>query len=292
MAILSVAPTKKETIKTASSRFLAFIVAIILAFIFYNIIGINLNAFFVYLIVYSIICQHMGWSNSTAVNSVLISHFLTEDAINLATITNETLIFIIGVSFGIIVNLHLRKNENYIKLLEVETDVQIKLILYRISQRIVDNSLENYTGDCFKRLNISMQKAKTIAYENYMNQITIDDKSDIEYINMREKQIHVLYDIYKRVSLIHTKPITAKLISQYLEEISIAFNKDNTGDDLLEKFYDLHAKLKESPLPIQRAEFEDRAELYVMMRDIEEFLLIKKTFVNQLQQKESDSLLN
>lgn len=282
VAILSVAPTKKETIKTAASRFIAYVVAIILSAIFYYLIGVNLVAFFVYLTTYSIICQHLGWGNSTAVNSVLVSHFLTEGVVNIATITNETLIFVVGVCFGIIVNLHLRKDKDYIKHMETETDEQIKQILYRMSQRIIDNNLENYTGECFKKLDTSMQKAKNIAHENFMNQFSNKDTHDIEYISMREKQLHVLYSIYKRVSVIHTKPITAQHISVFLEEVSNAYNKENTVDDLLEKFYELHAELKESPLPIERSEFEDRAELYVMMRDIEEFLVIKKEFIESV----------
>lgn len=285
VAILSVAPTKKETIKTALSRLVAYIVAIILALVAYNLIGVNLTGFFVYLIIYSIICQHRGWSNSTAVNSVLVSHFLTEGVINAPTILNETLIFLIGVSLGILVNLHLRKNSDYIKLMEIETDEQIKSILYRMSQRIVNNNLDNYTGECFKNLDISMQKAKNIAHENFMNQFSNKDTTDIDYINMREKQLHVLYSIYERVSVIHTKPISAQHISQFLEEVSIAYNKDNVVDGLLEKFYTLHAELKESPLPIERSEFEDRAELYVMMRDIEEFLMIKKEFIKNSELK-------
>lgn len=276
VAILSVAPTKKETIKTAINRFVAYIVAIILALVCYNILGVNSIGFFVYLIFYSIICLQFGWSNSIAVNSVLVSHFLTEGAIDFATITNETLIFLIGVSFGIIVNLHLRKDSYYIKRMEIDTDEQIKQILYRMSQRIVDNSLNNYTGECFQNLGISVQKAKVIAYENYMNQIRDADRSDIEYINMREKQINVLYDIYKRISLIHTTPITARHISEFLEEVSVAYNKENVIDKLLENFYKLHEELKESPLPVERDEFEARAYLFVIMRDIEEFLMIKK----------------
>lgn len=279
VAMLSVAPTKKETIKTALNRFYAFIVAIFLATICYNIFEVSLIGFFVYLAIYSVICQYSGWSNSTAVNSVLISHFLTEGVINLSTIANETCIFIIGVSLGIIVNLHLTKNINYIEKMLNETDVQIKLILFRISQRIIDDDLENYTGDCFERLSISMQKAKSIAYENYMNQFSSKDKTDIDYINMREKQLHVLYDIYKHVSEVHTKQITAQNISAFLEKISIEFDKDNKGENLLEEFYALHAQLKESPLPVERSEFEDRAYLFVMMRDIEEFILIKKDFM-------------
>ena len=36
--------------------------------------------------------------------------------------------------------------------------------------------------------------------------------------------------------------------------------------------------MKSRPLPVTRAEFEDRAELYTLLRDIEEFIKIKVDF--------------
>lgn len=39
-----------------------------------------------------------------AMDSVLISHFLSFQTMNVKTVENEVLIFIIGVGFGILVN--------------------------------------------------------------------------------------------------------------------------------------------------------------------------------------------
>lgn len=281
VAILSVAPTKKDTIRTAISRFLAFIVALVIAFICFEILGYGQEAFFLYIIIFVFICQVMEWNSAMAMNSVLISHFLTFGKMDLATVINECLIFFVGAGLGIIVNLHLRKDTDYVERMKAETDKQIKLALHRMSKRILTHDLEDYNGVCFKKLRRSVRKAKNIAEENFMNQFGTTGKLDIEYISMREKQINVLYNMYKRVRVICTTPVTAKEISAYIEKIAHSYHRDNSGRELLIEFDRLNCKLKDSPLPKDRKEFEDRAELYALMRDIEEFLTIKTKFTEK-----------
>ena len=40
-------------------------------------------------------------------------------------------------------------------------------------------------------------------------------------------------------------------------------------------------EMKETPLPVTREEFEDRARLFALMQDIEEFLQIKAEFYQE-----------
>ena len=49
VAILSVQPTKKETLKTALSRFLAFAIALVISGILFNLLGFTVYVFFIYL---------------------------------------------------------------------------------------------------------------------------------------------------------------------------------------------------------------------------------------------------
>ena len=105
VAILSVQPTKKETLKTALARLLAFAVALVISIIFFNLLGFTVPVFFIYLAVFILICQWRGWLSAMAMDSVLISHFLTFGKSGLSEIINEVLLFIIGVAFGILVNI-------------------------------------------------------------------------------------------------------------------------------------------------------------------------------------------
>lgn len=278
VAILSVAQTKKETIKTAISRFVAFVFAIIISYICFEIFGYTKEAFFVYLLVFIFVCQCFNWNNAMAMDSVLISHFLTFGIMDMYTIKNEGLLFVVGVFFGILVNLHLHKDSNYMEKMKNETDEQIRQALHRMGQRILDSKLSGYDGKCFEKMNKSVRLAKNVAEDNYMNQLISKDRWDIDYIAMREQQINLLNVMYKRVKNINTKPVTAHVISDFLEKMSQDFHQNNSGQELLQQFKKIDASMKEIPLPVKREEFEDRAQLYILLRNIEEFLMIKIHF--------------
>lgn len=281
VAILSIQPTKRETVKTAIGRFLAFLCALLIASGCYELLGYTLWGFGGYLLLYIFVCQILGWYSSMAVNSVLISHFLTAGNMDITTIFNECGIFFIGVSIGLLANMYLRKNVDYIEELKENTDNQIRKILHRMSERILDSDISDYNGDCFLILWDSIRKAKNVAEENYNNQLGKGDIYDKEYIGMREMQCQVLYEMYKNVRQIHTTPITAKKISDFLKEVSSVYHKTNTGKELLEKFKELDTGMKNQPLPTERVEFEDRARLFSLLRYIEEFLLIKVKFAEK-----------
>ena len=279
VTILTIQPTKKETLQTASSRFYAFITALAIAIFSFEIFGYTLNAYIIYLVVFIFICQIFKWYSSMAMNSVLISHFLTLGDMNQATIYNELVIFLIGVIIGIIANLHLQKNEDYILKLQKETDKQIKQIFKKMSERIIFQDVSNYNEQSFQALKNSIQKAQYVADLNYKNQFSQKDVYDIEYIRMRERQYYVLYEMYKRARTLETTPITAKIVSDLFLEMSETYHRDNDGTNTLQHFYEIQKDMKEQPLPVNRIEFEDRAKLFILLNYIEEFITIKQDFM-------------
>lgn len=62
------------------------------------------------------------WISAMAMDSVLISHFLSFGKTGPAEIKNEVLLFVLGVAFGILVNLLLHKKTDYIEELKKQTD--------------------------------------------------------------------------------------------------------------------------------------------------------------------------
>ena len=278
VAILTIMPTKKETIKTAAGRLFAFAVALVIAFACYTLIGFHIWAFVVFLVIYIIVCQIFGWYNALTVCAMIMSHFLTFGDMGMKHILNEVLIFVLGVGMGVLANLHLRKDVNYIEQLKDETDAQIKKILARMSERILDKDLSDYNGECLHELRKSIRHAKNVADRNYNNQFRTTDVYDIEYIRMRDKQCMVLHEMYKIVRHIETTPNTAHLISDFLKYMAETYHKDNDGKVTLEKFREMDKEMKSRPLPVERKEVEDRAMLFGLMRKIEEFVLLKIEF--------------
>lgn len=279
VAILSVQPTKKETLRTAIARLLAFAVALVISIALFNLLGFTTPVFFLYLVLFILVCQWRKWISAMAMDSVLISHFLSFGKTGSAEIKNEVLLFILGVGFGILVNLILHKKTDYIEELKNQTDGQIKQTLHRMALRIQNPDLENYDGSCFDSLNQSLFTAKKQAEENYNNQFSKKDTFDSHYLEMRENQTKILYEMYKAARALHTVPATATLLSDFLEKVSSEYHKDNDVKSLLDELALIHDKMKNVPLPQTRTEFEDRANLFTLMERLKEFLQIKRDFM-------------
>ena len=279
VAILSVQPTKKETLRTALARFLAFAVALVISIALFNLLGFTIPVFFIYLVIFILVCQWRKWISAMAMDSVLISHFLSFGKTGTAEIKNEVLLFALGVGFGILVNLILHKKTDYIEELKNQTDEQIKQTLHRMALRIQNPDLADYDGSCFTSLNKSLFTAQKQAEENYNNQFTKKDTFDSRYLDMREKQTKILYEMYKAVRELHTVPATAQLLSDFLKKVSNEYHKNNDVKSLLEELALIHDKMKSLPLPQTRTEFEDRANLFILMERLKEFLQLKRDFM-------------
>ena len=282
VAVLSVAFTKRETFQTAWSRLVAFAAALLIAAVCFNLIGYDNIGFFVYLAVFIVVCQFMGWHSAMAMDSVLISHFLSLKNMGVEAMINEIGLFVIGVGAGIIANIFLHKNTDYMAQMKQETDELMKRALHRMSLRIMDPHMEGYDGTCFEKLSGKIDDASALARLNYMNQLSKKDTDDIEYIAMRERQSDTLYEMFKHLSKIGTVPVTAGPLSEFFEKVSEQYSMDNTVEGLLKDFGELDAKMKDMPLPANRCEFEDRARLFAVMRGLEEFLNIKKDYVQRM----------
>lgn len=278
VAILTILPTKRETVKTAVSRLLAFIIAIGIAYVCFAVFGYNQWAFMVYVLPYAFICCLQKWNAAIAMNSVLISHFLTFGRMDFPAIMNECLIFIVGVGIGIFMNLHLRRNSDAMEALKKQTDEQIARILSRMGERIKDKDLADYNGECFKKLEHIIREAKNVAERNYNNQLNSDRDMDAEYIGMRHRQYAVLREMYKMVSTLETTPRTARVISEFFKNVAEVFDEKNDCKLLLEQYAEMDRYMDTQELPKNRQEFEDRARLFLLMSYIREFLEIKMKF--------------
>ncbi|MGM9921145.1 MAG: hypothetical protein ACI4EC_05955 [Lachnospiraceae bacterium] len=105
-----------------------------------------------------------------------------------------------------------------------------------------------------------------------------NDTFDLRYIDMRRQQRHVLMEMYRLIRRIHSNHPTLQRIADFLGQIADDYDAHNDVRKLLADFDAMWQEMKETPLPVTWEEFEDRALLFALMQDIEEFLQIKAEF--------------
>lgn len=283
ITVLSIQNTKRETLKTARNRGLAFLCALILAFLCYSLLGFCVGAFIVYLFFFALLCLSAGWGEAIAMDSVLISHFLTERNFGAEMLVNELLLFIIGTFFGILINLHLRKKEGEFDRLSRQVDEEIKGIVHRMSENLRREDKTGYHSDCFIRLEDKIRLAKECALRNWNNTLWSQTSYELDYIRMRENQSRVLRNIYDSIVQIRMLPAQTMQVADFFEEIEAQYHRDNDVEKLLESLGKMFADMKLEKLPDSREEFEARALLFYTLMQLEEFLRLKNRFVVKYQ---------
>ena len=76
-----------------------------------------------------------------------------------------------------------------------------------------------------------------------------------------------------------TIPAQAKVVVEYIRYLNQYVTELNDPIPQLKFLEEIFQRMKQEPLPVSREEFENRAVLYHILMDLEEFLIFKKRFV-------------
>ena len=285
ITILSIQKTKKETLRTAGRRGMAFLIALMVSFLCFQILGFHVFAFAAYLLIFAVICLYFGWIEAIAMDSVLITHFLTEGNMKPEILVNEIFLFLIGTGFGIIANLHLKNKKEEFETLAARVDKEIRGVLKRMAERLLQEDKSDYDNTCFENLEKKVECVKESAFQNFNNQLLNATYYEIDYIKMRESQIEVLRHVYESIKMVEVIPSQTKKIASLIGKIEAGYHKENTVKELLQELEKLEKEMKQENLPANREEFEARAVLFYMLKRLEEFLTLKEKFMEKYQIK-------
>lgn len=279
ITVLSIGNTKRETLKTAVERGLAFLCALLLAAGCFGVFGYTLPGFTVYLLLFALLCLCVGWGAAIAMDSVLITHFLGEQSMAPVFLLNEVLLFFIGTGMGILVNMHLHRKEADFRRLSDEVDSQIKGILHRMSLWLPREDKSEYGSGCFEKLDKALEEARLCAAANYNNSVLERNPRELDYIEMREKQSIILKGIYENIKSITFLPEQAKQVAELFGKIEEDYHRENTVEELLNSLGKLLEEMKQQELPASREEFEARAILFYILMQTESFLNLKRDYM-------------
>lgn len=282
ITLLTIQDTARETIAISIKRILAFLLAVILAYVIFHTVGYRVLSFGIFLFLFAACCKPLHLSNAVSSNAVLVTHFLAEADMSVSQIGNEALLLCIGAGIGTLLNLYMPGKAKEIRAMQRTLEDDMRKVLFRMSEYLLREDRSDYTGACFDKLfsDVSAGKKQAFAYMN--NTFFQESEYFIDYMNMRGQQCAVLQEIYKKIISIRTVLSQTEQISAFIHEIGVSFAEYNNAARLLEKLSALLLRMKDSPLPVTREEFEDRALLYSILMDLEYFLQLKKDFADAL----------
>lgn len=290
ITLLSLQETKKETLRTAFQRLLAFLAAVLIAYASFALLGYTLLGLGVYLLLFVALCQQFSMTGAIAMCSVLITHFWAEGSMTPAFVGNELMLLFIGAGVGILLNLFLPVQVKLIRQAQREIEDINRSLLTAMADGIEAKGSKELAD--LPRLEQRLAQARAQAQQSAGNALTLDLSYYREYIDMRGNQLLVLQRIQAALLRLQSVPPQAELLGAFLRTIAASFGESNNAVRLLAFATELRNLFRDSPLPQSREEFEARATLLHIFNEVEHFLLLKYTFAQSLTREQRKQYWN
>lgn len=287
ITLLTIQETKKETIKVASKRFISFLMAVAISYILFNGFGYNPLVFGAFILIFVGLSNLFDLKDGISMNAVLMTHFLVEERFDLSMILNEVAILAIGMAIGIIVNLIMPNYKKQIFVKQRMLEDEMRKTISTMAQALKDKVRKIQVD--FTCLDELLEELLQKAYEDAGNRLLTDTRYLISYLEMRKHQVEVLKDISQNINEIPVLLKQSIPIALFLESTAESFHELNNAIDLLEDLDELLVHYRQEDLPESRDEFEHRAILFKILKDLEYFLLIKRNFVLDLEKNDIKS---
>lgn len=276
ITLLCIQVTKKKSLQTAWARFLACVLAMLFSFVFFHIayqpwtIGLLLLTFIP-------VTVRLNITEGIATSSVIILHFYAAKEFTLSVVVNELMLIFIGIGVALVVNVYMPSVENKLKEYQRIVEDLFRIIFKEIVRYLRTNEM-NWDGKELALAGDVLQQAKQAALRNMENHFLRNEDGYYHYFRMREKQLEIIERVLPLVTSLTYTVDQRNMIADFMDELSDAIHPGNTAERFLRQLNDMRKQFETMPLPKTREEFEERAALLHLVKELEQYLMIKSQF--------------
>ncbi len=284
ITLLTILTTKLETIRLAIYRMITFCFSTLVCFLIFSHIGGGWIEYGVFVLVMVLFCEMMDWGATISVNAVIGAHYFTEGDFSLSFIANEFLLLLLGIGIAIILTLYSNNKGTKKRVMKdmQYVEAQIKEILDEMAAYLRKEKRDHSVWADVNELESKIKEYIEDAYEYNNNSFSDHTKYYVDYFEMRLLQIDELHNLHYEMKKMQSMPEQAEIVAEFIVFITESIGEMHALDMQLERLYSLIEAMKQNELPRNREEFESQAILYHVLLDLEDFLLIKKRFVEEL----------
>ncbi|MCA0970155.1 aromatic acid exporter family protein [Halobacillus litoralis] len=277
LTILCIQITRKKSILSAWHRFAACMIAMGLSFAFFEVFGYQPIAIGLMLFAFIPVTVWLKITPGIVTSSVIILHLYGSGNIGWGVIWNELVLITVGIGTALLLNLYMPSLETKLEQYQREVEHNFSSILKEFAAYLREGN-EHWAGRELTHTAEVLEKAKSLAFRDVENHLLRTHNPFYHYFHMRMKQFELLERMLPLVSQISTSYSHGQAIADFFEELADAVHSGNTAIIYLKKLKQMKDQFRNDQLPESREEFEVRASLYHLLNQIEEYLIIKRSF--------------
>lgn len=284
IALLTLQTTRWETLKLSVRRVISYLFTFGICAVLCIFLTSTWVEYGLYLFLLVVTTEFLGWRSVVSVNAVIAAHLISTRDFSTEFLVNELLLVLIGITIAILFNaFHLNDahESGIIKAMRY-VEHKMKEILEEMAGYLYYQQIGKPVWDDIHDLEAHLDEYLDSAHEFQNNTIESHPEYYINYFRMRKEQCDALDNMHGQLRKMRTMPEGAEVVSDFIREISEHVTEMNDPQALIEKLQKTIDHIGDGKLPESREEFENKALLYHVLMDLEEFLLYKQRFIESI----------
>ena len=277
IAILSVMDTKKVSLAATGQRLAAAVLALVIGMGIFAIFGFDVMSFGVYLLCYIPLAYLLKVDIGVAPSTVLVIHLWTQQQLTFELFVNELLLVTIGAGVAILLNWYMPSYRQEIERVREEIEDKMREVLLKMSGFLTIGNGKN-DGEVLQLLKEKLSEAREYVRLEAENHLTKEVTYDYQYFEMRRDQSKLLEIMATNLNEFRWDGEEMAILSEMFKQTAQQLAEQNTASQLIDDIEELLEQFRERPLPQTRREFEKRAQLYQLLRDLKRFVQLKVDF--------------
>ncbi|KPN89718.1 hypothetical protein AO843_07365 [Lysinibacillus sp. ZYM-1] len=277
LTILCVQPTKKKSIHAAYTRLVASIVAMIFAFMSFELFSYQPLTLAGMLILFIPTIVSLKVADGFISSVVIIMHIYAAKSFSMELVYNELALMVIGYGTGIAINMYMpdiQKELNYyrVKIEELYSKIFLEIASYL---RQGDTLWDGY--EIIEAIR-TLDDAKSLAFKDVENHFTRRKNDYYMYFDMREKQLEIIERVLPKITTLPVIVQEAEIVADFLQDLGGHVHSGNTARHYREKLEQVKHDFSQLPLPQNHEQFIAQAALYQFIEEMDRYLEIKQSF--------------
>lgn len=285
LTILCIQVTKRKSLKASWERILACLTAMVFSIIFFEGIAYHPLVIGLLLLLFIPTAVMLKASEGIVSSTVIVFHFFSQGNVTLAFICNEIAIVFIGIGMALVVNTYMPSVDHKIFDYQKKIEANFKAIFLEIV-RFLREGKYDWDGREIPETVKLLNEAKLMSIQVMENRFLHHDDIYYTYFSMREKQFEIIERVLPIITSISHTVMQGKMIAEFLEELAEHIHSGNTAVIYLDQLAQMKKEFEKMELPKTREEFEIRAALLHFIKEMEQYLLIKRGFKGMDERKQ------
>ncbi|MGG1550630.1 aromatic acid exporter family protein [Paenibacillus ferrarius] len=277
LAILGVEVTKKKGIRSALHRIAASILALLIGSGLLMLFGFQIWVVGVFVLLVFPLLHRLRISEGTVTGAVVMLHLYAYEDAGLHAVLNELYLLAIGLGTATLINIaYMPKTDSQLTAYRQEVERLFSAIFLHIANHLRDNTIV-WDGKELLEAGEAIERGADLAKRTMENTLLFGgDPYWRVYFYMRTEQLESITRMMDLVAQVYQTLPQGELVAAIFEDISQTVKEDYYTGKAEKELQELDNRYKAMPLPGSREEFEVRAAILQLNRELMQFLAIAK----------------